>query len=83
MMDVVMPYITKDHPSRIRRGGKSATSQIHLYKDKNLQCVAAHFSLNSLASSCLNLQKTVSPSVSSPSIHNEAPNQPFTLMTLM
>lgn len=84
MMDVVTPSITKDHPSQVRRDDKSATSQIHLYKDKNLQCAAAHFSLSSLAGSCGNLQKMVSPRLSPPSIHNEAPSQPLlTLMTFM
>lgn len=47
MMDVVTPSITKDHPSQVRRSGLSATSQIHFYKDENLQCPAAHFSLSS------------------------------------
>lgn len=48
MMDVVAPSVIKDHPSWLRRSSKSATSQIHLYKDKNLQCTVARFSLSSL-----------------------------------
>lgn len=82
MMDVVTPSITKDHPSRVRRSGLNATSQIHFYKYKNLQCAAARSSLSS--SSCGNLRKTVSPSLSLSLVHSAAPSQPLlTLMTFI
>lgn len=48
MMDVVTPCVTKDHPSPVRRAGKSATSQIRLYKEKEFTPQLAFLSVHLL-----------------------------------